>query len=85
MINDLNSEDIIGACYEKELQNTNQKELRIEKLIKKKGNKLYFKWKGYDNWIYEKDIVKLICKKLVKIFLNHMEETLTLKLIYLII
>ena len=43
MINDLNSEDIIGACYEKELQNTNQKELRIEKLIKKKGNKLYFK------------------------------------------
>ena len=24
----------------------NQKEFRIEKLIKKKGNKLYVKWKG---------------------------------------
>ena len=31
MINGLNSEDIIGVCYEKELENTNQKELRIEK------------------------------------------------------
>ena len=26
-----------------------QKELRIEKVIRKKGNKLYVKWKGYDN------------------------------------
>ena len=28
---------------EKELQKTNQKESRIEKVIKKKGNKLYVK------------------------------------------
>ena len=28
---------------------TNQKEFRIEKIIKRKGNKLYVKWKGYDN------------------------------------
>ena len=31
-------------------------------MIKKKGNKLYVKWKGYDNyfnsWINEKDIMK---------------------------
>ena len=27
----------------------NQKEFRIEKLIKRKGNKLYAKWEGYDN------------------------------------
>ena len=31
-------------------------------MIKKKGNKLYVKWKGYDNsfnsWINEKDIIK---------------------------
>ena len=49
VINGLNSEEIIGTFYEKELQKTNQKELRIEKVIKKKGNKLYVKWKGYDN------------------------------------
>ena len=46
VINDLNSEEIIGTFYEKELQKTNQKEFRIEKVIKKKSDKLYVKWKG---------------------------------------
>ena len=46
---DLNSEEITGSFYEKELQKTNQKEFRIEKVLKRKGNKLYVKWKGYDN------------------------------------
>ena len=36
IINDLNGEEIIGTFYEKELQKTNQKEFRIEKVIKKK-------------------------------------------------
>ena len=45
-INDLNGEEIIGTFYEKELQKTNQKEFRIEKVIKRKGDKLYVKWKG---------------------------------------
>ena len=49
VINDLNVENIIGTFYEKELQKTNKKEFRIEKVIKRKGNKLYVKWKGYDN------------------------------------
>ena len=40
---------ITGSFYKKELQNTNQKEFRIEKIFKRKGNKLYVKWKGYDN------------------------------------
>ena len=31
------------------MQKANQKEFRIEKLIKKKGAKLYVKWKGYNN------------------------------------
>ena len=35
VINDLNGEQIIGTFYEKELQKTNQKEFRMEKLIKK--------------------------------------------------
>ena len=46
---------------EKELQKTNQKEFRVEKVIKRKGNKLYVKWKGYDSyfngWIDKNDIV----------------------------
>ena len=46
VINDLNGEEIIGTFYEKELQSTNQQEFRIEKVIKKKGDKLYVKWKG---------------------------------------
>ena len=49
VINDLNGEEIIGTFYKKELQNANQQEFRIVQVIKKKGNKLYVKWKGYDN------------------------------------
>ena len=40
VISDLNGEEIAGSFYEKELQKTNQKEFRIEKVVKKKGNKL---------------------------------------------
>ena len=46
VISDLNGEEIIGSFNEKELQKTNQKECRIEKIIKGIGNKLYVKWKG---------------------------------------
>ena len=60
-INDLNGEEIIGSFYEKELQKTNQKEFGIEKVIKRKGDKLYVKWKSYDNsfnsWIDKKNLV----------------------------
>ena len=62
IISDLNGEKIVGSFYEKELQKTNQKEFRIEKVIKRKGNKLYVKWKGYNNsfnsWIDKKDLIK---------------------------
>ena len=60
-INDLSGEEIISTFYEKELQSTRQNKFRIEKVIKKKGDKLYVKWKGYNNsfnsWIDKKDIV----------------------------
>ena len=36
VISDLNGEEIIASFYENELQKTNQKEFRIEKVIKKK-------------------------------------------------
>ena len=72
VINDLNGEEIIGTFYEKELQKTNQKEFRIEKVIKRKGDKLYVKWKGYDNsfnsWIDKKrfSVILLITTSLYK-------------------
>ena len=49
VINDLNNEQITGTFYENELKRTNQEEFRIEKVIKRKGDKLYVKWKGYDH------------------------------------
>ena len=62
VINDLNGDEIIGTFYEKELQKTNQQEFRIEKVIERKGNKLYVKWEGYDSpfnsWIDKKDLIK---------------------------
>ena len=61
VINDLNGEEIIGTFYVNKLQKTDQKEFRIEKVLKKKGDKLYLIWKGYDNsfniWIDKKDLV----------------------------
>ena len=35
--------------YDKKLQNTNQKEFRVEKVFKIKVDKLYVKWKDYNN------------------------------------
>ena len=43
-INYLNGDEIIETFYEKELQKTNKQEFRIEKVVKKKGDKLYLKW-----------------------------------------
>ena len=61
LINDLKGKKTGDSFYEKELQKTDQSELRIEKVIKEKGNKFFVKWKGYDNsfnsWIDEKDLL----------------------------
>ena len=62
IVNDLKGEEIIGTFYEKELQKTSQEEFRIEKVIRRKGDKLYVKWKGYDNsfnsWIDKANLVQ---------------------------
>ena len=62
IINYINGEEIIETFYEKELQKTNQDEFRIEKVINRKGDKLYVNWKEYDNsfnsWIDKKDLAK---------------------------
>ena len=61
VINNLNGEEITGTFYEKELEKIDQQEFRIVKVIKKKGDKLYVKRKGYDNsfssCIDKKDLV----------------------------
>ena len=49
VIIDLNGEPITGSFYEKELQKTSKEKFRIEKVLKRKGDKLYAKWKGYDS------------------------------------
>ena len=62
VINDLNGEEIIRTFYEKELQKANQEKLRTEKVIKRKGNKIYVKWNGYNNlfnsWIDKASLVQ---------------------------
>ena len=62
VINDLNDEEITGTFYEKELQKTNKEEFRIEKVIRRIGDRLYGKWKGYDNsfnsWIDKASLVQ---------------------------
>ena len=61
IISDLNGEETVGTFYKEELQKTNQKESRVEKVIKRNTYKLYVKWKSYDNfincWIDKKGIV----------------------------
>ena len=71
VINGLNREEIVGTFYEKELPKKNQKEFRIERVIKKKGDKLYFKWKGYNSlfnsWIFSKrKIYKSKCNSWIR-------------------
>ena len=61
VVRDLNGEEIVGNFYQKEMQKANQREFRVEKVIKRKDDKLYVKWKDYDSsfnsWIDKKDVV----------------------------
>ena len=54
LINDLNGEEIKGSFYKEELQKTDQKEFRIEKVIKRKGNKL-----NLSNYVIQKEFKSL--------------------------
>ena len=61
VVKDLKAKEIVGMFYKKELQKPNQKDFSVEKVIKRKGDKLYINWKGYDSffnsWIDKKGIV----------------------------
>ena len=61
-LKDLNDEKLDGTFYEQELQKTNLTLYVIEKIIKTKNDKLFVKWRGYNNsfnsWINKKDVIK---------------------------
>ena len=66
VISDLNGEEIAGTFYEKELRKKKKrkkikKKFRVEKIKKRKGDKLYIKCRSYNSsfnsWIDKKDII----------------------------
>ena len=70
VINDLNGEQITGSFYEKEQQNISQEKFRIEKVLKRKCDKLHVKWKGnsncFNSWIDKKDLELNFITKIYK-------------------
>ena len=60
-------EEIQGLFYEQELQKTSQDTFRIEKVLKRQGDKCLVKWmrypKSFNSWIDTKTIVKLTTEK----------------------
>ena len=61
-LKDLNGEKLDGTFYEQELQKRILSLYVIEKIIKTKNDKLFVKWRGYNNsfnsWIDKKDVIK---------------------------
>ena len=67
-ISDFNRKEIVGTFYEKYLQKANQKDFRVEKVLKKRGNKIYVKWKGINEWMSsENEIFWSKCKSWISL------------------
>ena len=62
-ITDYNGEEIQGTFYEQELQHTAQEIFRIEKVIRKRGNRSFVKWVGYpdtfNSWVDNEELMSL--------------------------
>jgi len=60
-LTDLADEEIQGSFYEQELQKTSQEVFRIDKVIRRKGDKALVRWKGYpdglNSWV-DRGIIK---------------------------
>ena len=62
----MNNENIDGFFYEKELQKSKNVtgEYIIEKILKTKGNKIYVKWRNYNNsfnsWIDKNSVTNYL-------------------------
>ena len=64
-LKDLNNEKLQGTFYEQELQKTKQDDYyTIEKILKTNKDKIYVKWRGYDNsfnsWINKNNVTKYL-------------------------
>ena len=64
-IEELDGVPLKGTFYEQDLQKVTVSEddlFRVEKVLKRKGNKLLVRWKGwsnkYDSWIDKSDVKK---------------------------
>lgn len=62
LLEDMQGQPISGAFYEEELQKTKNPDIYlVEKVLKKKGKKMYVKWLGFNNrhnsWIDKIDVV----------------------------
>ena len=64
VLEDVNGEEVgtfTNICLKKRISNE-KSEFTFEELIRKKVDKLYFKWKGHDNsyksLIHKKDIIR---------------------------
>ena len=57
----LKAKKLLESFTKKNYKKQIKKSFRVENVIKRKGNKLYVKWKGYDSsfntWIDKKDVV----------------------------
>ena len=71
----LTGKKVVGMFYEKEWQIKNQKEFKVQKVIKTKGDKLYIKRKDFDhsfnNWIDKNNVFHNFPKYIVLIFQNQ--------------
>lgn len=61
LLHDMNGHPISGGFYEEELQKTSQPDIYlVEKILRKKGSKMYVKWLGLDkshnSWIDNSDV-----------------------------
>ena len=63
-ITDYNGEEIQGSFYDQELQKNSHDVFRIEKILRRKGDKSLVKWMGYsdafNSWVDNKAIVENI-------------------------
>ena len=62
-ITDYNEEEIQGLFYEQELQKTSHGTFRVEKILKREGDKFLVKWrmsypKSFNSWIDTKAMVR---------------------------
>lgn len=62
VLEDFNGEDIAGSFYEEELQMVKDPDIfLIEKIIRRKKDKVFVKWLGFDekfnSWIHKNDVI----------------------------